>query len=154
MFVASEQQALKQSMNNPVLANSLDGDIERIRNAFPKLKKNQYYGGVNAQNYGSSSIGKANDASAIYSNIGINQPFSRMNKNVQRVLQGINGNLKRSAMPKYGNKRINTNSIRRPLKHTSPNGHEPMYTLNPSSIGSPGNASAPMGFIRFEGIKS
>ena len=42
MFVASEQQALKQSMNNPVLANSLDGDIERIKNAFPKLKKSQY----------------------------------------------------------------------------------------------------------------
>lgn len=36
-----------------------------------------------------------------------NQTNARMNKNVQRVLQGINGNLKRSAVPKFNlNRRV------------------------------------------------
>ena len=37
-FIASEQQALQQSINNPVLADSLDGDLDKIKNHFPKLR--------------------------------------------------------------------------------------------------------------------
>lgn len=40
IFVANEtQKALNKNINNPVLNESLDGDLDRFRNQFPKLRK-------------------------------------------------------------------------------------------------------------------
>lgn len=70
VFVMNEQAALKQSMNNPVLADSLDGDIEKIKNAFPKLRRSQNVNNSYSSNFAGSSIAnvQVNDASLIYNN--------------------------------------------------------------------------------------